>query len=118
MHKMALNFTNSNFVGILVFSKRSGSVHFRLWEQELNTLVWDAHSGLIPTTHVPVWLNLNGYRPALNQSISQTNRIFAQVSQTNWDIYYYKIKTTKTLGMFTFGKRGIYHACRIRICFR
>ena len=64
-----LNFANRNFVGVLPLSKQTGSVHFWLWAQEVNSLFWNSYSGLIPTTQVPEWLQLSGNRPALNQSI-------------------------------------------------
>ena len=37
--------------------------------QELNTHVWDAYSGVIPNTHVPVWLKLKEYHLGLEVQI-------------------------------------------------
>ena len=64
---------SSQIATLLVFklylSGQAGSVPFRLCAQKLNTRVWEACSGLIPTIQV-------SNRPALNQSISRANRIF------------------------------------------
>ena len=68
--------TNIHFVGVQTLSKRTDSVLFRLWAHTLNTKVWEACSGLIPTTQVAVWLKLSANRPKLNQSISRGNGIF------------------------------------------
>ena len=91
MHKMAVNFTNSNCVGVLALSKRAGSVHFQLWTQETNTEILDAYSNLILTSQV-----------AIDQLSTKVFRVqigfLTQVSQTNWDIYQHKFKTTKTVG--------------------
>ena len=67
------------------------------------------------------WLDQHSTKAIHEQII-----FLAQVSQTNWGIYWHKCKTTKIVvcfyffqeRMFTFCKQGMYHSCRLRIWFK